>query len=154
MELRSYATAEIRKGGSMSKGPDLSAFPIPRKGGAKPIAMDEAAEVAAAEEQRGGEGANAPQPLPAPAQIVVPARPAVVAGPKKSLTQRPPPAEEAPPPASASSGQTVATTVKLDENRYLRLADAGRPGPGRLKRRTIQEMVIEALDEWFERRGI
>jgi hypothetical protein len=53
-----------------------------------------------------------------------------------------------------SSGQTVATTVKLDENRYLRLADAGRPGPGRLKRRTIQEMVIEALDEWFERRGL
>jgi hypothetical protein len=52
------------------------------------------------------------------------------------------------------SGQTVATTVKLDEDRYLRLADAGKPGPGRLKRRTIQEMVIEALDEWFERRGI
>jgi hypothetical protein len=44
--------------------------------------------------------------------------------------------------------------VKLDENHYLRLADAGKPGPGRMKRRTIQEMVIEALDEWFERRGI
>jgi len=138
----------------MSKGPDLSAFPIPRKGGAKPIAMDEAAEVAAAEEQRGREGTDTSQPLPAPALTVVPAHAAVVAGPKKSSPQRPPPAEQAPPPVSVSSGQTVATTVKLDENRYLRLADAGRPGPGRLKRRTIQEMVIEALDEWFERRGL
>jgi hypothetical protein len=56
--------------------------------------------------------------------------------------------------ASTPFGQTVATTVKLDENRYLRLAEAGRPGPGRLKRRTIQDMVIEALDEWFEKRGL
>jgi hypothetical protein len=44
--------------------------------------------------------------------------------------------------------------VKLDESRYLRLADVGRPGPGHLKRRTIQEMIIEALDEWFEKRGL
>lgn len=153
MDLRCYAATEVRKGGSMSKGPDLSAFPIPRKGGAKPIAMDDAAEVAFAGDQRGGEGASTPEPLPVPAQTVVATRP-VVAAPKKSVTQRHPPAEKMTPPAPASSGQTVATTVKLDENRYLRLADAGKPGPGRLKRRTIQEMVIEALDEWFERRRI
>ena len=51
MELRIYAPAEIRKGGSMSKAPDLSAFPIPRKGGARPIMGDaaEAAELGAGE---------------------------------------------------------------------------------------------------------
>ena len=87
----------------MSKSPDLSQFPIPRKGEAKPMAAA------------------------APAQ---------------------PPA---PPP---TMGQIIATTVKLDESRYLRLAEAGRPGPGRLKRRTIQDMVTEALDEWFEKRGL
>ena len=55
---------------------------------------------------------------------------------------------------SRLSGQTVATTLKLDEDRYLRLAEAGRPGPGRLKRRTLQDMIIEALDEWFEKRNL
>jgi hypothetical protein len=59
-----------------------------------------------------------------------------------------------PPPPPQSYGQTVATTVKLDENRYLRLVEAGKPGPGRLRRRTIQDMLIEALDEWFERRQL
>lgn len=153
MELRGHTVAEVRKSGRvMGKGPDLSAFPIPRKGGAKPIAMDEAREPAAAEEQRGGEGSSAPQ-------LQVPARPAARViepriEPRKAAT--PPPSQTEEPPASppAPSGQTVATTVKLDENRYLRLADAGKPGPGRLRRRTIQDMVIEALDEWFERRGI
>src|SRR5689334_8197569 len=41
MDLRVCALAEIRKGSGMSKAPDLSAFPIPRKGGAKPIVDDE-----------------------------------------------------------------------------------------------------------------
>ena len=125
----------------MSKGPDLSAFPIPRKGGAKPIAVDELAETAVAEEEGVRHGPSA-QPLPQP-------RP-----PPSAATSRKPAvaAQEAPTPPV--SGQTVATTVKLDENRYLRLAEAGKPGPGRLKRRSIQEMVIEALDEWFERRGL
>ena len=135
----------------MSKGPDLSAFPIPRKGGAKPIELDEPTDLAAAREvPKDGDAAHAP-PAP-PVLTVVPARAATAARPKKPGAQPPVPVEEAPAPTS--SGQTVATTVKLDENRYLRLAEAGRPGPGRLKRRTIQEMVIEALDEWFERRGI
>ena len=157
MELRGNATAEIRKGGRMSKGPDLSAFPIPRKGGAKPIAMDEAAETAAAEEQRGGEPPAAPQWLPSPRSppaAAAPSHPAVITESKAAMTRPTAPPQDVQPLAPASSGQTVATTVKLDENRYLRLADAGKPGPGRLKRRTIQEMVIEALDEWFERRGI
>lgn len=154
MELRSSTVAEIRKGCGMSKGPDLSAFPIPRKGGAKPIAMDEAVEAAAVEGHREGEGTRTPEPVPTPTQAVVPTRPGAAAAPKKSDSLRQPAADEPSPATPALSGQTVATTVKLNEDRYLRLADAGKPGPGRLKRRTIQEMVIEALDEWFERRGI
>ena len=105
----------------MSKSPDLSAFPIPRKGAARPIGLDGAAEMP---ERAGGLAVGSMSAAPEQA---------------------------AAPPAS---GQIVATTVKLDENRYLRLADAGRPGPGRLKRRSIQEIMVEALDEWFERRGI
>ena len=99
----------------MSKTPDLSAFPIPRKGGARPIAEPE------------------PDPLP-PA-----ARPATA------------PPTPAPEPVR---GAVVATTVKLDEGRYLQLTQAGAPRPGRLRRRTIQDMVVEALDEWLERRNL
>jgi len=154
MELRGHTTAEIRKSSRlMGKGPDLSAFPIPRKGGAKPIAMDEAREMAMAEEQ--GRGLSTPQ-VPAPPTPALPlAGPAgITAEAEKPAVPRASQTEEPPLSTPLSSGQTVATTVKLDENRYLRLADAGKPGPGRLKRRTIQDMVIEALDEWFERRGI
>ncbi len=153
MELRSHAAPQIRKGGGMSKGPDLSAFPIPRKGGAKPIAMDEATD-SAADQTGEGEGANAVQPTAAPTLTVVPSRPAAATPARKPQSKQPPVAEAPQTSTPTPSGQTVATTVKLDENRYLRLADAGKPGPGRLKRRTIQEMVIEALDEWFERRGL
>ena len=92
----------------MNKPPDLSVFPIPRKGGARPIA----------------EAEPMPEPSPAP---------------------RPPPAPV--------RGAVIATTVKLDEERYLRLMDAGAPRPGRMRRRTIQDMLVEALDEWLERRG-
>ena len=148
MGLRIGAATEVRKGGRMSKAPDLSAFPIPRKGGARPIEMDAAPEpvlpTAIPDEE---EGAPAPEPV----LSVVPVRVNTPAVARKTQTQ-PRPVDQA--LLSAPSGQTVATTVKLDENRYLRLAEAGRPGPGRLKRRPIQEMVIEALDEWFERRGL
>src|SRR5271166_539201 len=96
----------------------------------------------------GRERAPPPRPLPAPPPTAEVVHPALSAEPQKPVTQRTGLLADAPAPAS--SGQTVATTVQLDENRYLRLADAGKPGPGRLKRRTIQEMVIEALDEWFE----
>jgi hypothetical protein len=117
--------------------------------------MDETAEVAAVEEQRGGEPIPSSQSLQTPPQAsAVSERQAPTAESKQTVTRRPSPPGDSNAPALTSSGQTVATTVKLDENRYLRLADAGKPGPGRLKRRTIQEMVIEALDEWFERRGI
>ncbi len=149
MEIRICAAAEVRKGCSMSKAPDLSAFPIPRKGGARPIDVDEVAVSAAPKtlEKAGrAETADPPHML-----TVVSARPPAPAAPKRPPAQKPA-AKRVPEPAS--SGQTVATTVKLDENRYLRLAEAGKPGPGHLKRRTIQEMVIEALDEWFERRGL
>jgi hypothetical protein len=70
------------------------------------------------------------------------------------LPAQPVPGSRTPTPPLSSYGQTVATTVKLDENRYLRLMEAGKPGPGRLRRRTIQDMLIEALDEWFERRQL
>jgi hypothetical protein len=149
MGLRIHASAEVRKGGSMSKAPDLSAFPIPRKGGARPIEVDEALESVAptvSEEKK-----EPQQPVPLPTLSAVPEPPPTLAEPRKSPPRRRIVEE---PPNLATSGQTVATTVKLDEDRYLRLADAGRPGPGRLKRRTIQDMVIEALDEWFEKRGL
>jgi hypothetical protein len=149
MALRIYATAEIRKDGSMSKAPDLSAFPIPRKGGARPIEIEEAAEASVPPAPQDVERPHTPAPAPVLPLVPPPAAPA--AAPKKAQAQRPTVEEAAAP---TSSGQIVATTVKLDENRYLRLAEAGRPGPGRLKRRTIQEMVTEALDEWFEKRGL
>lgn len=130
----------------MSKPPDLSAFPIPRKGGARPIEIEEAPQPSAP--QAPPDEPEVPSP---PLLSVVPQRAAPTDAPKKPATRVPPAPEVLQP---VQSGQMVATTVKLDENRYLRLADAGRPGPGRLKRRTIQEMMIEALDEWFERRGL
>ncbi len=131
----------------MSKAPDLSAFPIPRKGGARPIEIEEAPQPPAPPPP---DEPEAPAPSP-PVLSVVPQRAAPTATPKKAAT-RVPAAPEIPQPVQ--SGQMVATTVKLDEDRYLRLADAGRPGPGRLKRRTIQEMMIEARDEWFDKRGL
>jgi len=152
----------------MSKTPDLSAFPIPRKGGAKPIVADDLDEAG----NRGGEGGA---PDDSPAQITpeavlpltsprpeVPMSPASAAtsSPATSRPRTPRPERGAiehrypPAPQPPVYGQVVATTVKLDESRYLRLMEAGRPGPGRLKRRTIQDMLIEALDEWFERRQL
>jgi hypothetical protein len=147
--LRIHAPAEVRKGCSMSKAPDLSAFPIPRKGGARPIEVDEVLE--STTPQTSGEPRESEDATPPPILTTVPDP-----GPTLTAPKKPPPPrrviEET--PVTATSGQTVATTVKLDEHRYLRLAEAGRPGPGRLKRRTIQDMVIEALDEWFKKRGL
>ena len=161
MDLRIYASAEVRKGGSMSRAPDLSAFPIPRKGTARPIVGDDPE----ATPRRGGEGepaeASSPiaprRPVPDPDDPTAHPVPAATAGTPSSAPQQPmqPLEPLAPRPLAAPSsayGQTVATTVKLDENRYLRLMEAGKPSPGRLKRRTIQDMLIEALDEWFDRR--
>ena len=159
MDLRIYAFTEDRKGSSMSKAPDLSAFPIPRKGGAKPLVEDDVGAI----KPREGEGGTTEllSPIPHPAAS---SPPGPVADPRESrqLGRAPSAARSARPaqaprgsnPSPPTYGQTVATTVKLDENRYLRLMEAGRPGPGHLKRRTIQDMVIEALDEWFERRQL
>src|SRR5262249_41466551 len=102
--------------------------------------------------ESGIEGAN-PHPGPEPTVTVPRQLPTASGGggtaprPTRQVIRVPP----APP---QSYGQTVATTVKLHENRYLRLVEAGKPGPGRLRRRTIQDMLIEALDEWFERRQL
>lgn len=155
MEVRGYAFAEVRKDSGMSKGPDLSAFPIPRKGGARPIATDDEQSQAAAYAAH-EDGPVGPSTADRDLDATTPAIQPQAAEAPVAARQRPVQKEQArqEPLPPSSSGQVVATTVKLDENRYLRLADAGRPGPGRLKRRTIQEMVVEALDEWFERRGI
>ena len=142
----------------MSRAPDLSAFPIPRKGGAKPITSDEVENP----ELGGEEGSN---PEATPVALVVAEQPPDEAtsprpsSPAKRVSgaprlERGGPAPRAPAPLPPTYGQTVATTVRLDENRYLRLMEAGKPGPGRLRRRTIQDMLIEALDEWFERRQL
>ena len=143
----------------MSKPPDLSAFPIPRKGGAKPIVGDETGEAR-------GEGDGPPPPAdPAiesvtprpesePASAPQPPPTALTSGVTAPRPARPTATVRAPSPPPQNYGQMVATTVKLDENRYLRLMEAGKPAPGRLRRRTIQDMLIEALDEWFDRRQL
>lgn len=144
----------------MSRAPDLSGFPIPRKGGARPIIGEETAEGRGEEsdprpaEMPANEVA-APPPGPAPEPTAAPRPPAASrSGGTAARSARPLAAARPPNPPPQSYGQMVATTVKLDENRYLRLVDAGKPGPGRLRRRTIQDMLIEALDEWFERRQL
>lgn len=136
----------------MSKSPDLSAFPIPRKGRARPIAAEEFNNPGHPTSATGkGTEANVishratEQPDPG-----IPVSAETARAFNSSIT----PTILSHQPATSFNGQVVATTVKLDERRYLRLVNAGQPGPGRLKRRTIQEMMVEAIDEWFERRGI
>ena len=161
----------------MSKPPDLSGFPIPRKGGARPIVDEETEERRGegisprpSEEGEGRREGSGPPPSETPASEVAasPRRPesepeptapprtqsAPGTGGTVSRSAKPLATVRAPSPPPQSYGQMVATTVKLDENRYLRLVEAGKPGPGRLRRRTIQDMLIEALDEWFERRHL
>ena len=139
MELRIHASTEVPKGCLMSKAPDLSAFPIPRKGAARPIEVAETAP-AAEDVERAGEGAQDPARTPEPAL------------PDPGSVHH-----QVPPPASApqvSTGRLLATTLKLDGDRYLRLQEAAKPNPGRLRRRTTQEILTEALDEWLTKRGL
>ena len=129
----------------MSKAPDLSAFQIPRKGAARPI--EAAGEMSAngGEEREGGI-----TPLSATSLSSAASR-ATTSGQEAAKRSAPP----LPTPTSqASTGRLLATTVKLDEDRYLRLQEAARPVPGRLRRRTTQEILTEALDEWFAKRGL
>ncbi len=123
----------------MSRAPDLSVFPIPRKGGARPITDAET------------EPAPLPPSPPPQAAAPPPDPPAVVLPPPAPSRPPRPVLRPAPEPVR---GAVIATTVKLDEARYLRLMEAGAPRPGRMRRRTIQDMFIEALDEWLERRGL
>ncbi len=137
----------------MSKGPDLSAFPIPRKGSARPLSNDEPIEAVPlnAAPERGD--AASPTLPPTSSMVATAALSDGLSEARDVKTRRQvPPALH--PTAPILSGQIVATTVKLDEDRYLRLVDAGKPSPGRLKRRTIQEIMVEALDEWFAHRGL
>jgi len=117
----------------MSKEPDVSAFPILHKGGAKPIAIDEATVAATADQSRDGEAVRIEQPLSTPTLLMMSARQAVVTQGRKSQAQRPSAPDALQTTMATPSGQTAATTVKLDEDRYLRLTDVGKPGRGRLK---------------------
>lgn len=142
----------------MSKPADLSAFPIPRKGGAKPI-LGEIGEAKSGAGEGGDAEPSPPVAVPAAADKPEPTAAARASSTTKATSVTPNPVRPVPAPRAPAAplptyGQTVATTVKLDENRYLRLMEAGKPAPGRLKRRTIQDMLIEALDEWFERRQL
>lgn len=137
----------------MSKSPDLSAFPIPRKGGARPLSLEESAKAVAPNATRGQEASLTPA-FPSTSALTGTATQPNGRGEVGERNARTQAKHALYPAALVPSGQTVATTVKLDEGRYLRLAEAGKPGPGRLKRRTIQEIMVEALDEWFERRNL
>ena len=138
----------------MSKSPDLSAFPIPRKGGARPISADDTLDVESVTSDRAGQGGQTTKIAEPARRTETPDEPSPAARPERPAKARQLPPLAPMPPVTAVSGQVVATTVKLDEGRYLRLVNAGQPGPGRLKRRTIQEMMVEAIDEWFDRRGL
>ena len=154
MELRIYATTQDCKKHRMSKSPDLSAFPIPRKGGARPIAADEALDVEPVTPKRAGQGGQTVRVAELARCTEAPIKSAPSSRPDRPARTLQLPPMALPPPVSASAGQVVATTVKLDEGRYLRLVNAGQPGPGPLKRRTIQDMMVEAIDEWFDRREL
>ena len=52
----------------------------------------------------------------------------------------------------ASAYRTLSTTVKLDPVRYGKLIAAGNPTRPGQRRRSNQEMIIEALDLWFAQR--
>ena len=135
----------------MSKPPDLSAFPIPRKeernqlrtpiGGPRARGGRRIRRPAFGLPKTRGARGDAPPVAQNSVEAAARNRP-VLADPRRIN------------PPAPTYGQIVATTVKLDENRYLRLMEAGKPEPGRLKRRSIQDMLIEALDEWFERRRL
>jgi len=45
------------------------------------------------------------------------------------------------------------TSVRLEEDLYIRLCDAGRPRPGQPKRKQ-NEIMVEALEEWLNKRGL
>jgi hypothetical protein len=67
----------------------------------------------------------------------------------------------APPTISSASDKMVdkvdkkvqMTSVRLDEDLYIRLCDAGRPRPGQPKRKQ-NEIMVEALEEWLSKRGL
>ena len=64
----------------------------------------------------------------------------------------PKPAEMAVAPVPEKKVQQM-TSVRLDEDLYIRLCDAGRPRPGQPKRKQ-NEIMVEALEEWLNKRGL
>jgi hypothetical protein len=68
------------------------------------------------------------------------------------------PERSAPPAISSVPDKMVdkkvqMTSVRLDEDLYIRLCDAGRPRPGQPKRKQ-NEIMVEALEEWLSKRGL
>jgi hypothetical protein len=66
--------------------------------------------------------------------------------------------ERSAPPTISSAPDKVdkkvqMTSVRLDEDIYIRLCDAGRPRPGQPKRKQ-NEIMVEALEEWLSKRGL
>lgn len=69
--------------------------------------------------------------------------PALAVAPPPAPANGPAPGEEARPPARGLQG-TIAVTVRLDPARYERLKVHGARA-----RRTNQEILVEALDDYF-----
>jgi hypothetical protein len=63
------------------------------------------------------------------------------------------PAPTLEPPIDQGAFRTLSTTVKLDPVRYGKLIAAGQPTRPGQRRRSNQEMIVEALDLWFATRG-
>ncbi len=90
---------------------------------------------------RKGQAAPA-APVPVP---IAPEPPAVQAPPAPA--NGPAPGEEARPPARGLQG-TIAVTLRLDPARYERLKVHGARA-----RRTNQEILVEALDDYFRNKA-
>jgi hypothetical protein len=97
----------------MSKAPDLSAFPIPRKGGARPI-MGDAAEVA----ELGAGEAGGPEPAPAIQTLEV-----------TTAREAPVTPQPANPAKGTPSGARPSRSIQPPVRQPLRLQPMGRPSP-------------------------
>lgn len=73
------------------------------------------------------------------------------APPISSVSAAPP--TISPAPDKMVDKKVQMTSVRLDEDLYIRLCDAGRPRPGQPKRKQ-NEIMVEALEEWLSKRGL
>jgi hypothetical protein len=95
---------------------------------------------------RKGQAAPA-APVPAPAASELPASLAAVP-PPPAPANGPAPGEEARAPAARGLQGTIAVTLRLDPARYERLKVHGARA-----RRTNQEILVEALDDYFRNKA-